>query len=87
MANEPVSLLAWPSDAVLKAMNVGQQVPTTVLATATTNSAGNYILRVPAAAVRTLIPTRTVEQSIEEYVQHCLAGWFESQALSNAATP
>jgi glycine oxidase len=39
------------------------------------------------AAVRTLIPTRTVEQSIEEYVQHCLAGWFESQALSNAATP
>jgi hypothetical protein len=52
MADEPVSLLAWPSDVVLKAMNVGQQVPTTVLATATTNSAGNYTLQVPVAKLK-----------------------------------
>lgn len=36
--------------------------------------------------VRRLIHTRTVEHSIEEYVQHCLAGWFESQASPSAAT-
>lgn len=36
---------------------------------------------------RTLIETRTVEQSIDEYVQHCLAGLFESQTPLNAATP
>ncbi len=36
--------------------------------------------------VRRLIHTRTVEHSIEEYVQHCLAGWFESQASPRSAT-
>ncbi|WOP38517.1 FAD-dependent oxidoreductase [Streptomyces sp. Li-HN-5-13] len=36
--------------------------------------------------VRRLIQTRTVEHSIEEYVQHCLAGWFESQAAPHGST-
>jgi glycine/D-amino acid oxidase-like deaminating enzyme len=36
--------------------------------------------------VRRLISTRTVDHSIEEYVQHCLAGWFESQASPRSAT-
>jgi glycine oxidase len=39
------------------------------------------------AAARTLIPTRTIEQSIDEYAQHCLAGWFESESAPSAATP
>jgi hypothetical protein len=33
-------------------MNVGQQIPTTVLATTTTNSAGNYTLEVPVATLQ-----------------------------------
>jgi hypothetical protein len=36
--------------------------------------------------VRSLIPTRTVEHSVEEYVQHTLSGWFESQVTPKAAT-
>jgi len=44
-----VDLYAWPSDAVLSAMKPGGVVPTTLLATATTSTAGTYTLRVPAA--------------------------------------
>ncbi len=43
-----VDLYAWPSDAVLKAMEPGTMVPTTLLATATTNRAGKYMLQVSA---------------------------------------
>lgn len=46
---EPVDLYAWPSDTALKAMKAGQQVPTTLIGTTTTNTAGKFMLRVPAA--------------------------------------
>jgi hypothetical protein len=49
MPGATVSLYAWPSNAVLKALRPGTVVPTTLLATATTSSAGKYMLRVPAA--------------------------------------
>jgi hypothetical protein len=47
-----VDLYAWPPDAVLNAMKPGEPVATTLLATATTNSAGGYTLRVPAARLK-----------------------------------
>jgi hypothetical protein len=49
MAGAVVDLYAWPSDAVLQALKPGQLVPTSLLTTATTNSAGEYTLTVPAA--------------------------------------
>lgn len=49
MPGAAVDLYAWPSDAVLAAMKPGQAVPRTLLTTATTNSAGQYALRVPVA--------------------------------------
>ncbi len=47
-----VDLYAWPSDAALKAMKPGALVPTTLLAAATTSSAGKYTLQVPAAMLK-----------------------------------
>ena len=52
MPGVTVDLYAWPSDAVLKAMRPGEAVPATLLATATTNNAGEYTLRVPAARLK-----------------------------------
>jgi hypothetical protein len=52
MPGVAVDLYAWPTDAVLKAMKPGQAVPTTLLTTATTNNAGQYTLRVPAATLK-----------------------------------
>lgn len=52
MGGVAVDLYAWPSDAVQQAMNPGQRVPTTLLATATTSKAGRYMLRVPAAQLK-----------------------------------
>lgn len=52
VSGQTVSLLAWPSDAVLKTLKSGQQVPTTQLATATTNGAGKYVLEVPVARLK-----------------------------------
>jgi hypothetical protein len=49
MPGVTVNLYAWPSNSVLRAMKVGQAVPVTLLATAVTNSAGKYVLRVPVA--------------------------------------
>lgn len=53
MAGQTVDLYDWPSDAVQQALGPGQPVPTTLLATATTNSAGKYMLTVPAAKLMT----------------------------------
>src|ERR1700729_1581995 len=52
MGNQTVDLYAWPSDAVLKAMKPGQMVPTTLLATATTNRTGKYLLMVPTTKLK-----------------------------------
>ena len=52
MPDATVELYAWPSDAVQQALRPGQSVPTTLLATATTNSAGRYRLMVPAAKLK-----------------------------------
>ena len=52
MPGVAVDLYAWPSDAVLKEMKPGVLVPTTLLATATTSSAGRYMLKVPAAKLK-----------------------------------
>jgi hypothetical protein len=52
MQGVTVDLYAWPADAVLKAMRPGEAVPTTLLATATTDKAGEYTLRVPAARLK-----------------------------------
>ena len=52
MGGQTVDLYAWPSDAVLQALKPGQLVPTTLLATATTNSAGQYLLKVPLAKLK-----------------------------------
>jgi hypothetical protein len=52
MAGVTVNLYAWPSDAVQKALKPGQLVPTMLLATATTNGAGKYMLMVPAARLK-----------------------------------
>jgi hypothetical protein len=46
-----VDLYTWPADAVLSAMKPGQAVPGTLLATATTSSAGGYALQVPPASL------------------------------------
>lgn len=50
MPDTIVDLYAWPSDAVLKAMKPGQTVPTSLLGTATTNSAGNTCCAPPQRA-------------------------------------
>lgn len=52
MGGQTVDLYAWPSDAVLQALKPGQLVPTTLLATATTSSAGKYMLKVLAAKLK-----------------------------------
>ncbi len=52
MPDVVVDLYAWPSDAVLKAMKPGALVPTTLLAAATTSSAGKYMLQVPTASLQ-----------------------------------
>lgn len=52
MPGVTVDLYAWPSDAAVRALKVGQLVPTTLLATAATNSAGKFMLRVPAVQFR-----------------------------------
>jgi hypothetical protein len=46
-----VDLYAWPAVAVLSAMRPGQAVPRTLLATATTSSAGGYALQVRSASL------------------------------------
>jgi hypothetical protein len=55
VAGAVVDLYAWPSDAVLRAMKIGAQVPTTLLVTATTSKAGEYILRVPMANLKAAV--------------------------------
>jgi hypothetical protein len=52
MPGAAVDLYAWPTDAVLQALRPGELVPRTLLATATTNSAGEYTLRVPVATLQ-----------------------------------
>ena len=52
VAGAAVDLYAWPSETVLMAMKIGAQVPTTLLATATTSKAGKYMLRVPMASLK-----------------------------------
>ena len=52
MAGVAVDLYAWPSDAALQALKIGQIVPTTLLATTVTNKAGAYTLRVPVAQLK-----------------------------------
>jgi hypothetical protein len=52
MPGTTVDLYAWPSDAALKALPAGATVPLTLLATAITNSAGQYTLAVPAAKLQ-----------------------------------
>ncbi len=52
MPGVAVNLYAWPSDAVLQAMKPSTLVPTTLLATATTNSVGKYMLQVPVAKLK-----------------------------------
>jgi hypothetical protein len=52
MPGAEVDLYAWPSDAVQSGLTPGETVPTTLLATATTNQAGQYALQVPAAKLK-----------------------------------
>lgn len=52
MGGVTVDLYAWPSDAVLQALKPGEQVPATLLATATTSTVGKYLLKVPAAQLK-----------------------------------
>jgi hypothetical protein len=52
MAGVAIDLYAWPSDAVLADMKDGQSVPTTLLASATTSTTGEYQLQVPAAQLK-----------------------------------
>lgn len=52
MPGVAVSLYAWPSDRVLKAMKPGRRVATTLLATTTASSAGRYVLRLPESELR-----------------------------------
>lgn len=51
MSGEKVRLFSWPPDAVLKAMKPGQSVPSKLLTSGITDSAGRYTLQVPQAAV------------------------------------
>ena len=46
-----VDLYAWPSDRVLQALRPRQAVPTKLLASTITSSAGRYWLQVPRAAL------------------------------------
>lgn len=52
MQGVTVNLYAWPYDAVLQALKPGQLVPTTLLATATTNDTGRYTMRVPMVKLK-----------------------------------
>jgi hypothetical protein len=52
MPGTAVSLYAWPTDATVHAMRVGQTLPTTLLATTTTSSTGSYTLSVPMAMLK-----------------------------------
>jgi hypothetical protein len=52
MPGAAVDLYAWPSDAVQSALKPGETVPTTLLATATTNKAGQYALQVSPAKLK-----------------------------------
>jgi len=49
---QTVGLYAWPNDSVLNALPVGNLIPTTLLATATTSNSGQYMLQVPAATLK-----------------------------------
>jgi hypothetical protein len=42
-----IDLYAWPSDKVLQALTFGQEVPRTLVATATADSAGKFSLSLP----------------------------------------
>jgi len=81
MPGAAVSLYAWPSDAVLQAMKAGQQVPTTLLATATTTSAGRYVLQVPVAKLQ----AAAVESGYANLEIYSPGGgmWFTSYQVSS----
>jgi hypothetical protein len=57
MRGAAVDLYAWPSDAVLTGMKPGQVVPVTLLAKAITDTAGGFMLRVPAARLKSAAAT------------------------------
>ncbi len=52
MPGVAVDLYAWPPDAAVRAMKVGQLVPTALLAATATNSAGKFMLLVPSEKLR-----------------------------------
>ncbi len=83
MGNQTVDLYAWPPDAVLKAMKPGQTVPTTLLATATTNRTGKYMLMVPT----TKLKTEAVESGYANLEISSVAGGFWFFAYQTASLP
>jgi hypothetical protein len=86
MPGVTVDLYAWPSDAVQQALKPGQPVPTKLLATATTDSAGKYMLTVPAAKLK----AAAVESGSANLEVFSAVGgiWFFSvQASSLASRP
>lgn len=52
MPGVAVTLYGWPSNEAVTALKVGQTVPTTLLATATTSSVGTFMLQVPVAKLQ-----------------------------------
>jgi hypothetical protein len=84
MPGVKVSLYAWPRDAVLSAMKLGQAVPRTLLATATSSSAGRYTLQVPRAK----LTAATAATGYANLEMDTAAGiWFFSYQASQAAGP
>jgi hypothetical protein len=83
MPGATVDLYAWPSDAVLTAMKPGETVPATLLATATTNNAGEYTLRVPAATLK----AAAVESGYANLEIYSSAGGIWFMPYQTAALP
>jgi len=84
-----VDVYAWPSDAVLQAMKPGETVPTTLLATTTTNAAGRYTLRIPAARLRSAALASTDSGNVNLEIESPSGIWFlsyQTRSLSGGQT-
>lgn len=79
-----IDLYAWPSDEVLQALKPGQEVPRTLVATATANSAGKFAL---SLAPGTLSANAVSSGFVNLEADSGTAAWFFSiDAAKPAAT-
>lgn len=81
--NATVRLYAWPSDTVLQGLRLGQKVPTTLMATATTSSQGTYSFRVPQATLSSVAASSGIANLEADSGS---SSWFFTRKASGPAT-